>query len=161
MSEPKPIHLKTETESEREFLDRQCDEARVAIAAALRQARSDLSKGMNPAGWTREYPVVAIGSALVAGFVAATAIPSKQQRELNELKKVAQALHGPPGQAAPTSELPRTPLWHTLVREALQMIMPVLLDALGSLQDGDSKSAHNGQNDGSDKPESESNSNAL
>jgi hypothetical protein len=114
---------------EHDFLKRQADQAQAAIARALENAKAGLAAGMDPREWTRTYPIVAVGSALAAGFVAAVmTIPSKEEQELARLAKIQKALHPEPAPAsggngnAKESE----PLWKSLLHEAAQLIRPVL-----------------------------------
>src|SRR5258707_6599902 len=73
---PDPMSEATETVlpeaalSETEFLHRQAEQAQLAIGQALANARAALAEGMDPREWTKKYPLVAVGSALVAGFAA-------------------------------------------------------------------------------------------
>ncbi len=125
--------------SEADFLEKQADEAKAAITRAMADARTALAEGIDPREWTRRYPVVALGSAVAAGFVAALlAIPSKEQQELKKMEKVRRALHPEvelPKKAAAEAkdakvhESPHS-FWSTLLREAISLIKPVLMSAV-------------------------------
>jgi hypothetical protein len=149
MSEPTATSTATDSDAapagaagvtESDFLDQQARVAKAAISAALADAKAALAEGVDPATWARRYPVVAIGSALVAGFAAAlVAIPSKQQQELARIEKIARALHPTPEKPAspPKQEKAEgaaaasSPIWMTIVKEALAFARP-LLAALAS-----------------------------
>src|SRR5436309_2969389 len=49
---------------EGDFLQKQADEAKRAISAAMADAKDALAEGMDPREWTRRFPMVAIGSAV-------------------------------------------------------------------------------------------------
>ncbi len=115
----------TATEQENDYLQQQADEAKAAIGNALREAKTALSQGMDPSEWTRKHPLIAVGSALAAGFAAAVVtISTKEQQELERLKEINQALHPEPAVSA------KPGFWSGLIREAIQMIRPVLTTAL-------------------------------
>jgi hypothetical protein len=119
----------TASEQENEFLQEQADEAKAAIGNALSEAKSALATGMDPKAWTRKYPLIAVGSALVAGFAAAAVtISSKEERELAHLRKVHEAMHPEPAPAASAGVKPG--FWSSVIREAVEMIRPVLTTAL-------------------------------
>jgi len=113
-------HTEAETvaEQENDYLQQQADDAKAAIGNAFSEAKTALAQGMDPSAWTRKYPLVAVGSALAAGFVAAmVAVKS------NEAEPVSpQPSNSPP---------PRKPgFWWSLTREAVEMVRPVLTAAL-------------------------------
>jgi hypothetical protein len=125
--------------SEAEYLRKQADDAKAAIGAALSDARAAMAEGIDPREWTRRYPLVAVGSALAAGFVAAVlAVPSREQQELKKLEKIRRALHPEPAASDGKEgkktkvevETPESSWWSTLLREAMSLIRPVLLSAL-------------------------------
>lgn len=127
---------------EADYLQQQADDARSAITAAFADAKDALSQGMDAGEWTRRYPMVAIGSAVAAGFVAAVlAIPSRQQQELKKLEKIRRALHPEPPKPVAAAEniedkadAPRdagkASFWSTLLRECVSLIRPVLVSAV-------------------------------
>jgi hypothetical protein len=119
----------TVAEEENQYLQQQADEAKAAIGNALSEAKSALAAGMDPKAWTRKYPLIAVGSALVAGFAAAAVtISSKEEQELAHLRKVHEAMHPEPTAAASAGAKPG--FWSSVIREAVEMIRPVLTTAL-------------------------------
>ena len=129
MSEAKDNISPQEPSNEIDFLKKQADHAHAAIARALANAKAGLAEGMDPREWTRAYPIVAVGSALAAGFVAAVmTIPSKEEQEIARLAKIHKAMNPPPPAAAhgngDTKE--KESIWKTLLLEAALMIRPVL-----------------------------------
>jgi hypothetical protein len=125
--------------SEAEYLARQADEARRAIAHALNEAKASLAQGMDPKEWTRRYPKIAVGSAIVAGFAAAVlAIPSKEQQELRRLERLHRAMNPPPPEPAKPHGEEKTKteksksVWSIILLEAVQLIRPVVTSALNA-----------------------------
>ena len=128
---------------ESEFLQQQVDEAKAALAATLSDAAAALKDGVDPATWARRYPLLAIGSALLAGFAAAAVtVPSKEQQELKKLEKLARALRpaaavpaGEKAAGAPspaTAEESKKPIWMTLLHEAISLLRPALVSMLSA-----------------------------
>ena len=86
------------------YLAHQAEDAKAAIAAALAGAKGEFAKGLDPKGWTRQHPWVALGASAVAGFVAtATLVPSKEEQALKKLAKNEQALNPPPPPPQPAA----------------------------------------------------------
>ena len=84
--------------SESEYLARQAQEAKAAIARAWNDFSMGLAQGVDPREWTRDYPLTALSTALAAGFVAAVAlVPSKEDQALKKLAKLERAINPPPG----------------------------------------------------------------
>ena len=110
---------KTVAQQENEFLQQQADEAKAAIGNAIAQAKTSLAEGMDPKAWTRKYPLIAVGSALAAGFVAAAiTVTSKEPRQ------------EPASPPPPPPPPPRQSFWWSLIKEAVEMVRPVLTAAL-------------------------------
>jgi hypothetical protein len=136
--------------SEAEYLRQQADDAKAAIAAALADARSAMAEGLDPREWTRRYPLVAVGSALAAGFVATVlAIPSHKQRELKQMEKLRAALHPEAAQGdhekpRPEKASPEPSFWFNILRESLSLIRPVLLSAVTAAFSRGSKGSQDG-----------------
>jgi hypothetical protein len=136
--------------SEAEYLHQQADEAKAAIGAALADARSAMAEGLDPREWTRRYPLVAVGSALAAGFVATVlAIPSHKRRELKQMEKLRAALHpeaahGDHEKPKPEKASPEPSFWFNILRESLRLIRPVLLSAVTAAFSRSSKASQDG-----------------
>jgi len=65
------------------------------MGAAWTQATKDLAKGVNPIAWASSHPWIAVATAAVGGFVAATQIvPSRDEQMLKKLEKIQEALTG-------------------------------------------------------------------
>jgi len=109
----------TVSDQENDFLQQQADEAKAAIGCALSEAKAALVQGMDPTDWTRKYPLVAVGSALAAGFVAAMVTVKSNEPE---------PVSPPPPYAPPPPH--KSGFWSSLIREAVEMIRPVLTTAL-------------------------------
>src|SRR5690348_9501934 len=68
------------TLSESAYLAHQANEAKAAIGAALDDLKKSLANGVNPVGWAKQYPWIAVGAGAVAGFVATSLlVPSKEE----------------------------------------------------------------------------------
>jgi hypothetical protein len=145
MSEPTSSVLPEAAVSEADFLQRQSEQAQAAIANALANARAALAEGVDPREWARRYPIIAIGSAAVAGFAAAVmTIPSKEQQEIHRLEKIKEALHphpAPPKNESNGKSAEHQSVWMTLLHEAVQLIRPVLTSVLFANIGGPSSSA--------------------
>jgi len=76
---------KARAESESEFLGRQAEEARAAIADTLARVQQSLKETADVKAWTRQYPWQSLGVAAALGFLAAKAItpsaPSAEARK--------------------------------------------------------------------------------
>jgi hypothetical protein len=109
----------TVAEQENDYLQQQADDAKAAIGNAFSEAKTALAQGMDPSAWTRKYPLVAVGSALAAGFVAAmVAVKSNEPQPVSPQ---------PPSAPPPA---PKPGFWWSLIREAVEMVRPVLTAAL-------------------------------
>jgi hypothetical protein len=107
----------TVAEQENEFLQQQADDAKAAIGNAISEAKNALAQGMDPSAWTRKYPLVAVGSALAAGFVAAMVAVKSHEPQ-------------PASPPPPPPPPPKPGFWWSLTREAVEMVRPVLTAAL-------------------------------
>jgi len=120
--------------SEAEYLRRQADEAKAALVRSLGEARSALTGALDPREVTRSHPFVAVGSAAVAGFVAALlAVPSKEQQELRRMEKLHRALHPEPAAAKDSngSAKPLAPsMMATILKELIAVLKPILVTAV-------------------------------
>jgi hypothetical protein len=67
--------------SESEFLRREAEDARLAILETFDRLKSDVVPLIDVTAWTREYPLPAVGSAALAGFLAAQWIVSAPDSE--------------------------------------------------------------------------------
>jgi len=65
------------------------------MGAAWTQATKDLGRGVDPRAWAGQHPWIALATAAVGGFVAATQIvPSRDELMLKKLEKIQDALTG-------------------------------------------------------------------
>lgn len=120
--------------SEAEFLRREAERSKKAAAQALNNARAALVGKVDPRRITRRHPLIAILSAVVGGFVAATlAIPSREEEELRRLQRLHEAMNPPPpppngnGAAGQPQQAAKPTIWATLVHEMITLIKPILL----------------------------------
>jgi len=126
---------------EAEYLRQEAERARQAIANAWADAKANLGRGVDPRAWTGEHPWVAMGSAAVAGFLAAWAvIPSKEEQALRKLARIEQALNA--GAAAPAAAATNghsdgqpqsSGILGSIGSEVMKMLRPALASALSAV----------------------------
>ncbi len=92
-----PIEPNRLDTSEADYLDRQVKNAQAAIRETLGDIARTAGEAADVRSWTRQFPLAALGAAVVAGFAAAAAVtPTKDQsledkfRELSD--KLAEAV---------------------------------------------------------------------
>jgi hypothetical protein len=142
MSEPTKSEAQHSHNSEAEYLRQQADDARAALVGSLHRAKMAAAGKVDPRKLTRSHPVIAVGSAVLAGFVAAmVTVPSKQQQELRRLAKIHNALHPEPaaagnghgsagGSPRGSAAKPSTSLWTTIIHELAIILKPILMAAV-------------------------------
>lgn len=65
------------------------------MGAACTQATKEMANGVNPLKWAESHPWIALATAAVGGFVAATQIvSSRDEQMLKKLEKIQDALTG-------------------------------------------------------------------
>jgi len=130
--------------TESEYLLQQAENAKAAIAAALKEVTAKLGEGANPIEWAKRYPWASVGASAVAGFVAASLlIPSKEQQALARLARIERALHPPPpkkqreevsdsinGDSTAKEARASTGLLTLLAREAIGAVKPAIISLL-------------------------------
>lgn len=128
------------TLSESAYLAHQANEAKAAIGAALDDLKKSLANGVNPVGWARQYPWIAVGAGAVAGFVATSLlVPSKEEQALAKLAKIERALNPPAPpppqqpQAAANGEQSYKSGQSSLVRAVLGEVVSAIKPAVISL----------------------------
>jgi hypothetical protein len=78
---------------ESEFLSRESEQSKQAATVAIKQAAKDLGHAVDPRAWTAQHPWIALATAAVGGFVAATqVVPSKDEQLLKQLEKIREAV---------------------------------------------------------------------
>ena len=129
--------------TEAEYLTQQAENAKAAIAAAVKELTAKLGEGANPIEWTKRYPWAGVGASAVAGFVAAALlIPSKEEQALAKLAKIERALNPPPpkkerevsdsvnGDTTAKDARAPTGLLTLLAREAIGAVKPAIISLL-------------------------------
>ena len=102
--------------SESEFLADQADRAKAAAMAALSSAKVALGNSVDPRPAMRNHPLFVLGSASLAGFVAALlAIPSKKEQELRRMERIHRARNPepPPARSVKRQRKDRWQTWFT------------------------------------------------
>jgi hypothetical protein len=130
------------TLSESAYLAHQANDAAAAIGAALDDLKKSLAKGVNPVGWAKQYPWIAVGAGAVAGFVATSLlVPSKEEQALSKLAKIERALNPPPPPPPPQQQQPmangeasyksgQSSLVRTVLGEVVSAIKPAVISLL-------------------------------
>lgn len=125
--------------SESEFLRLEAEKAKLAVSQSLLKAKAALGNSVDPRATARKHPLIAIGAAAAAGFVATVLmIPSKEERELRHLERLRRAMNPEPPKPTPAPESQpsgngaahaeeKKPLWMTILREAIAFAKPILL----------------------------------
>jgi hypothetical protein len=130
------------TLSESAYLQLQANQAKAAIGAALDDLKKGLATGVNPAGWAKQYPWIAVGAGAVAGFMATSLlVPSKEEQALAKLAKIERALNPPPppppqqaaANGAPSGEQQYKSGQSSLVRAVLGEVVSAIKPAVISL----------------------------
>lgn len=63
------------------------------MSVAFTQSVKDLGRGVDPRAWTASHPWIALATAAVGGFVAATQfVPSKDEQLLKKLEQIREAV---------------------------------------------------------------------
>ena len=63
------------------------------MSVAFTQSLKDLGRGVDPRAWTASHPWIALATAAVGGFVAATQIvPTKDEQLLKKLERIREAV---------------------------------------------------------------------
>jgi hypothetical protein len=121
--------------TEAEYLAKQAGEAAAAIGAAFAAMKADIGKGVDPRAVTKQHPWIAMGTAAVAGFVAANAlVPSKEEQALKKLERIERSLqprysdYGP--QERPAVPQESKSVMSRVFGELLSTLRPVLASAL-------------------------------
>jgi len=112
------------------------------MSRVVAEIKNDLARSADPRGWMQVAPWTTLGVAAVAGFVAAAvAVPSKEDRALNRLKKIEEALtphfgngHAPPANPNDPKSVAAAAKGSSflgqLAGQVLHAIQPVLMSAL-------------------------------
>ena len=121
--------------SEKEFLNRQAEEAVTAMRVSLREFQHKLKHGLSLETAAKDHPWWTVAAGAVAGFATAMAVvPTKRESELKELAELQRALH--PSTAESNSDKgdkSRSKVSHTLVKEAFALIRPVAISAISGM----------------------------
>ena len=133
----RPRDSSAEKLGEAEFLARQAELAKEAMAHAWLDFSRGIAQGADPREWTRDYPLIALTAAAGAGFVAAVRlIPSKEEQALKKLAALERALHPPQPVVAPVSADGATDatykksIWSTVFGDLIRAMGPALSSAI-------------------------------
>ncbi len=80
--------------SEADYLAQQASAAQAAIMGALADLKADLGRGADPRVWMKSHPWITLASVAMAGFAAATVVPTKEQQALRKLEAIERAIYG-------------------------------------------------------------------
>ena|SRR5882724_9942974 len=122
--------------TEAEFLARQAQDAQAAIGKAWQDMKARLGQGVDPKAWAKEHPWIAVGTAVVAGFVATAAlVPSKEEQALKKLAAIERALTPPPPPERSSNgdgKHEKGGIMGTILHEALGLLRPVLASVMAA-----------------------------
>lgn len=129
--------------TEAEYIARQTAEARAAISNTINAISGDMKDTVDVRLWTRQYPWLAVGAAVCAGFAAACAVvPSKEEEEKLTLEALAKRLKpkfkpeplqtpdGTDGDNAQAYATGRRSFWTSIALELISVVRPLLMSAL-------------------------------
>jgi len=81
--------------TEEQFLARQSNDAKAAVARTLKELEQELLTTADPRAWMKVHPWATLGAAALAGFAAAAAaVPSQEEQAMRRIAKLEDALNG-------------------------------------------------------------------
>ena len=128
--------------SEADYIARQTAEARAAISNTINAISTDMKDTVDIRLWTKQYPWLAVGAAVCAGFAAACAVvPSKKEEEKLNWEAVARHLRPEPkpeppltretdGQGTQAFATGRRSFWTGIALELISAVRPLIMSAL-------------------------------
>ncbi|CAN5439083.1 hypothetical protein BH09PLA1_BH09PLA1_19420 [soil metagenome] len=79
------------------YLQREARQAKQAMSHAVSAATRDLAHSIDPRTWTAAHPWIAMSTAAVGGFVAASkVVPSRDEEWRDKLQQIREAVIGEP-----------------------------------------------------------------
>jgi hypothetical protein len=137
------------------YLQEQAANAKAAIKNTLSDLGEQLGKAADPRLLTQSHPWAAVGTAAIAGFIAAAAfVPSREDRALKRLAKIEQALSGHNGngketvkttQAGGKTKVEKKGMLSTVLGELVKSMGPALASSLTAAVSIDSNMKRSGQ----------------
>ena len=106
------------------------------MTQAWKELKTRLGQGTSPQAWAKEYPWVTVGTAAVAGFIAASSlIPSKEEQTLKKLAAIERALNPQPhapehSQGNGKSEPQGKSIVSTILHEVLAIARPAIVSLM-------------------------------
>ena len=124
--------------SEADYLAREVEDAKAALARTLAELKNGLSTSANLRLWVKHYPWAALGAASVAGFAAATAITpaageslsEKMSRLKSNVRESTPSDNGRPAGEAEKSSRVKATLMDSIFDLAKTLVQTVLLATL-------------------------------
>ena len=141
--------------SESQFLDKQVEDAKLAMAHTWADLKHSLSRNADVRLWTKQYPWIATGTAVVAGLAAGYALTPRDRDEAQEMwekfkAKLASAPKETAAQAGAAAQ-PQPSILGSILREAIKLAGPLVASLVAANVAGEEVSSHNGK-DNSDAP---------
>ena len=166
----KPMNKKDENDkkptkapalTEAQYLEKQAAEARAAIEKVVGDIKRALGSTVDPRQWTKQYPWIATGTAVGAGFAAGYFLTPRDRDEAEEMwEKIKEkfASIGKPEENAvvvePVTGAPaqqQSSLLGTIVREAIKSVGPLITTLVGGAMGASAGASHNGHEEAEKK----------
>jgi hypothetical protein len=152
----KPTKETTGPLSEQEFLAKEAEQARLAMAQAWADLKHSLASGVDVRNWTKQYPWIATSTAMAAGVAAGYFLTPRDKDEFKEMwEKLKEKLSGPhadpsavyvdPARAAAPQQ--RSSLLGSILREAVKTATPLVTSMVGAAIRGGQAASHNGHDE--------------
>jgi ElaB/YqjD/DUF883 family membrane-anchored ribosome-binding protein len=128
----------TAAETDVQFLDRQADEAKVALKRTIADFKHAVSMSLvgcvDFKALTRDHPWASVGIAVASGFsTAAIAVPSREEQALRKLAAYQRILHKSDASAQHGDSEPaprRSSMLRTILHETFLLAKPAITAAL-------------------------------
>lgn len=142
--------------SEAEYLARQAEDARLAMARAWGDLKHSLASGADVRLWAQRYPWIATSTALAAGVALGYALTPRDRDEFQEMwEKLKEKLSGAgkDGKAVYVEAAgakpaqPHPSLLGTILREAVKSVVPLVTSMVGAAIGGAEATSHNGHDE--------------
>src|SRR5258706_6931580 len=147
--------------TEAQYLEKQAAEARAAIEKVVGDIKRALGSTVDPRQWTKQYPWIATGTAVGAGFAAGYFLTPRDRDEAEEMwEKIKEkfASIGKPDENAvvvePVTGAPaqqQSSLLGTIVREAMKSVRPLITTLVGGAMVASAGASHNGHEEAEKK----------
>jgi hypothetical protein len=140
--------------TEAQYLEKQAAEARAAMEKVVADIKHALGSTVDPRQWTKQYPWIATGTAIGAGFAAGYFLTPRDRDEAEEMWEKIKEKFASIGKAdentvvvEPTAGAPQqqqSSVLGTILREALKAVGPLIATLASGAMGAAAGSTHNG-----------------